>query len=72
MNDNKQLFSDMWGLPAKKKRNRNYNTVDYEWDIEITNNETEDIEDHWFADKLKDKNTKSISHIIQTVILCWF
>jgi hypothetical protein len=54
MNNNKHLFSDMWGLPAKKKRNRNYNTVDYEWDIEITDNETENIEDHWFADKLKD------------------
>ena len=28
--------------------------VYYEWDIEITNNETKECEDHWFADKLKD------------------
>jgi hypothetical protein len=28
--------------------------VDYEWDIEITDNKTKECQDHWHADKLKD------------------
>ena len=63
MNDNKHLFADMWGLPAKKKRKPNYNKLYYEWKIEETHKNGDDIQEVDYSDDLpyllKYKNNKS-------------
>lgn len=52
MNDNKHLFSDMWGLPTKKKRKPNYNKLYYEWWIEETHKNGDDIQEVHHSDDL--------------------